>query len=131
MNIEDHLVWREDVDEMKLQREALTESMKQATAKVAPVRNPSARAKPWWDSACMQALNRVQIADRERRHYRMENGFSDEWLEKSAKHENNHFHRLTKWKKQEWAIKTVEEAHPEDMATTSYDTCRKVQGTPG
>ncbi|KAJ3933728.1 MAG: hypothetical protein NXY57DRAFT_997484 [Lentinula lateritia] len=89
--------------------------MKEATAKVAPIRNPCARSKPWWDGSCTTALNRVQQAERTKRHHHMENGFSSEWLEKSAKHEQNHFHQLTKWKKQEWAVKMVEEAHPEDM----------------
>ncbi|KAJ3924406.1 MAG: hypothetical protein NXY57DRAFT_969968 [Lentinula lateritia] len=56
-----------------------------------------------------------RIAERAKRSHRMENGFASEWLEKCAKHEQNHFHRLTKWKKQEWAVKMVEEAHPEDM----------------
>lgn len=50
----DHPLTHNEID---IAAEALTESMKQATAKVAPVRNLSARAKPWWDSACMQALN--------------------------------------------------------------------------
>ncbi|KAF8828234.1 hypothetical protein HHX47_DHR4000457 [Lentinula edodes] len=102
-------------DDLDAVTDAFTDAMKEATAKVAPVRNPSTRAKPWWDGACAEALNRVQVAERVRRHNRMENGFSNEWLEKSAKHEKNHFHRLTKWKKQEWAVKTVEEAHPEDI----------------
>ncbi|KAF8826616.1 hypothetical protein HHX47_DHR5000289 [Lentinula edodes] len=30
--------------------EALTDALKQATAKVAPVRKPSVRSKPWWDT---------------------------------------------------------------------------------
>ncbi|KAJ3860202.1 hypothetical protein EV359DRAFT_67518 [Lentinula novae-zelandiae] len=95
--------------------EALTDALKQATAKVAPVRKPSVRSKPWWDSSCNAAVNQVQQAKRAKRQHRMENGFPSEWLEKSAKYEQNHFHWMTKWKKQQWAVQIVEEAHPEDM----------------
>ncbi|KAJ3792346.1 hypothetical protein GGU11DRAFT_861251 [Lentinula aff. detonsa] len=45
----------------------------------------------------------------------MENGFADPELKKIIKHEDNHYHRLVKFKKGNWATKAIEEAHPNDM----------------
>ncbi|KAJ3793239.1 hypothetical protein GGU11DRAFT_852486 [Lentinula aff. detonsa] len=89
--------------------------MQKATEKVAKARRPSPHAKPWWDETCMAAINRVRRAQRDARRYRMENGFADSELMKAIKHEDNHYHRLVKFKKGTWATKTIEEAHPDDM----------------
>ncbi|KAJ3858261.1 hypothetical protein EV359DRAFT_87995 [Lentinula novae-zelandiae] len=78
--------------ELDTAADALTNAMKAATARVAPVHQPSARAKPWWDGQCSEALNRVQQAERAKRQHRMENGFTSEWQDELAKHEQNHFH---------------------------------------
>lgn len=45
----------------------------------------------------------------------MEHGFTDDSLRKNTNYKENHFKRLIKWKKDSWAVKTVEEAYPEDM----------------
>ncbi|KAJ3830972.1 hypothetical protein F5878DRAFT_132483, partial [Lentinula raphanica] len=102
-------------DQLDDAAEAFTEAMQKATEKVAKARRPSPHAKPWWDETCTAALNRVRRAQRDARRYRMENGFADPELKKVIKHEDNHYHRLVKFKKGSWATKTIEEAHPDDM----------------
>ncbi|KAF9028728.1 hypothetical protein BDP27DRAFT_1436840 [Rhodocollybia butyracea] len=94
---------------------AFSKAMQVATNKVAPPQKLSPHAKLWWDTSCTQVLNQVQLAAQTERHKCLHDGFGDDSLHKNTKHEENHFQRLIKFKKGNWAVKTIENGSGPDV----------------
>ena len=95
--------------------EAMSQAMQNATALTAKERKPSTNAKPWWDQELSDAAKRVSNARTLHHEYQKTTGEFNPNIQADINRSRNFFKRLCKFKKKNWATKTLEDASTKEV----------------
>ena len=93
----------------------LSTAIQKAIAKAAKERTPSTNAKPWWDAELSAAAKNVANARLAQQSFQQLTGEYSAPLQVNIARNRNFFKRLCKYKKKEWATKTLESASTNDI----------------
>ncbi|PPQ75421.1 hypothetical protein CVT25_008058, partial [Psilocybe cyanescens] len=104
-----------NAEELDTFNELLTETLQRTTSRVSKVRQPSTRAKPWWDADLKEASERIALIRKEQCEIQsLTNEYSKD-IRTKLRRSRNFFRRLCKYKKRDWATKTLETATSSDI----------------
>ena len=101
--------------QLDLFADTLTGALQTSTAKVAKIKSPSTKSKPWWDKDLTEAATDIARVREEQAAFQTAAGEFNKVIRSKIRRSRNFFKRLCKFKKRQWATNTLQNANSADI----------------